>query len=289
MSKVRLHTAQEDKLYSRSYHPKDDILDNEKRIENRLNHLGHGGPIVKQVFDSGDYCHEADDNRKIDVELRCCTEEEIDHWLESKKSRQKKGTNNKDQEKKEPTPLAVLVAVHEDETCVYRSRVCTPLLCPKPVAIASASASSEDAAASSSEPMSTEKKTEQSLKDDPLGSLLTAIFGDGIAEQGEIQVYFPDDDTGAAFEELIAMAEDGVDFRNDPVFAKVKDSLRKAKGEKFNVKDIIGEDDDDEEESPPLSNKPVLSVMEVKEGESVREILDKTLGKRPCLMKNLGW
>lgn len=259
-------------------------------MQKKMQTLGHGGPIVRQSFTGGAFCEEVGYNRHMDVELRCCTEEEIDHWLESKKQRSRGGNNNnrkKDQHKMNgdgKTPLAVLVGVQEDQTCIYRSRVCTPLLCPKPVA-----------PTTSRDGSSRQEQIIGENKDDPLGALLTAIFGDEMIDHaGQVQVFFPDDDIGHAFDELIRQAEDGVDFVDDPSFLKVREALRQAHagGSKklLNLKDFIGGDVDEEDGGAGGAGlKPSSSVMEVKYGESIREILDKTLGKRPCLLKNLGW
>ena len=264
-------TPQEDAKYSKGFHPKDPILDNKRPAADRKEKNGHASPIIRQFFGSGEYCPETGSTRSMHVEMRCCTEDEIDAWLESKKQR-KKGSQNQI-EKKDKTPLAVLVGVEEDETCAYRSRVCTPLLCPKPL--------------SPTKPTASKKLTPQEIKRDPIGSLLTAVFGADIAaDQGEVQVYFPDQQTGAAFEALLSKATAGVDFRNDPSFARVKEALQKARGKKFNMKDVLGSDDDG---ADIVSGGKANSVMIVKEGESIRSILDKTLGNRPCLMKNLGW
>ena len=53
---------------------------------------------------------------------------------------------------------------------------------------------------------------------------------------------------------------------------------------KYNLKELLGEDDADDN---ALNVSPHTSP--VKETDSIRDILDMTLGRRPCLLKNLGW
>ena len=64
-----------------------------------------------------------------------------------------------------------------------------------------------------------------------------AIFGDEMVQSGEVQVYFPDDSVGGEFDELIAIAENGGDFANNPAFQRVKEALRK--GHVTNSKKLI--------------------------------------------------
>ncbi|KAL7542157.1 hypothetical protein ACHAXR_011564 [Thalassiosira sp. AJA248-18] len=293
-SSVHPHTPEDDVKYRLAYRPPDKVLD----LENKqmMSKLGHGGPIIRQMFESGDYCEDAGHHRKMQVELRCCTEEEIDHWLESKKQRPKGSSNNvpatkpEDKAKKEETPQAVLVSVHEDATCSYRSRVCTPLICPRPVVTDTVASHAAAGGSSASKPTTTKTpgQISQETKKDPIGSLLGAIFGDDMnGNHGEVQVYFPNEETGQAFEELLKRAKNGENFKNDPAFAKVKEALRKSGGKKFDSKDLLG--GDDVEDGNVGSSVRSASMMGVKFDQSVREILDNTLGKRSCLLKNLGW
>ena len=223
------------------------------------------------------------------VELRCCTVEEIDHWMGSKKQASSS-------DGKKTTPLAVLLGVHEDSTCIYRARVCTPLLCPKPVEALtttdSSSSSSSDGGTKSTTETSTTTTNEQNAetKVDPVGALLNAIFGNEFVEQfGQVQVYFPDDVIGMEFDELIREAENGGDFVNHPSFKRVKKALRKSRGDgsskQLNVKDLL----EDADGAGGGVSGSTSGAMEVKDGMSIREILGKTLGKRPCLLKNHGW
>jgi hypothetical protein len=119
---------------------------------------------------------------------------------------------------------------------------------------------------------------------DPLRSIFKAIFGDEIADhRGELHLYFPDDSTGNEFDELLRQAEEGLDFTTDPAFQRVKRALR-ANSKKHNIKDLLKDKDGG---STFIDGGG--SILEVKAGESIREILDKTLAKRGCLMKNVGW
>mmetsp|Transcript_4342 Transcript_4342/g.8361 ORF Transcript_4342/g.8361 Transcript_4342/m.8361 type:complete len:145 (-) Transcript_4342:539-973(-) len=75
-------------------------------------------------------------------------------------------------------------------------------------------------------------------------------------------------------------AERGGDFLNHPSFKRVKKRMRKSLGKKMDLKDFFVGDKDGGGPSP--------SVMDV-DNMSIREILRKSLGERPCLQKNLGW
>ena len=288
-SEQRDHTPQDDAVYKSSFFP--DVYDTTKhrasgqqeksREKSSYVKLGQsGGPIITQVYEGGDFCEEVGYARRMTLELRCCTEDEIDQWLDSKKQRNQQQQQRNQQ--KDVTPPAVLVSVKEEETCVYRSRVCTPLLCP---AVPSSAAKTDTAA------LKVGKTGEQ---DDPIGGLLNAIFGDEMVENGEVQVYFPDDIVGGEFDDLIAIAENGGDFANNPAFQRVKEALRK--GHVSNTKKLIKDLLSDDLVSALGGNIGAASsstrpagVMEVKEQESIREILDKVMRKRPCLVKNLGW
>ncbi|KAL3809898.1 hypothetical protein ACHAXA_008550 [Cyclostephanos tholiformis] len=259
--------------------------------------LGHErGPIIVQTFPYGDYCDEVNYHRIMKVELVCCTDDEIHQLLESKKPRTARKAS--DDEVKEETPQAVLVTVKEEETCVYRSRVCTPVLCPMPVPdpFATETPATKEVTANTATTMASTEHTAEQRMQDPIGSVFNAIFGNDIAEhRGELRVYFPDEVTDQEFDELIRQAEEGLDFTNDPAFERVKRTLREtrdggriANAKKLNIKNLLI-DENDGTDIVGKSPSPIPKVMNVKAGESIREILDKTLGKRPCLMKNLGW
>mmetsp|Transcript_1421 Transcript_1421/g.2734 ORF Transcript_1421/g.2734 Transcript_1421/m.2734 type:complete len:1222 (-) Transcript_1421:137-3802(-) len=281
------HTPKDDEKYGLHMPPKGANLTPKQKQAMKKLPFSHGGPIIQQIFDSGDFCEEVNYNRHVYVELRCCTVEEIDNWMGSKKQASSSGG-------KKTTPLAVLVGVHEESTCIYRARVCTPLLCPKPVEVLtttdSSSSSSDGGTKSTTTKTSTTNEQNAKSKVDPIGALLNAIFGDEFVEQyGQVQVFFPDDVIGKEFDELIREAENGGDFVNHPSFARVKKALRKSRGggssKQLNVKDLL---EDANAAGGGVSGK-ASGVMEVKDGMSIREILGMTLGKRPCLLKNYGW
>lgn len=149
----------------------------------------------------------------------------------------------------ESVPLGVLVELHEDETCRYRSRICTPLLCPTHAVdtpVTDASSSNNDGARSSTK--TTSKMTEEQkarAEKDPFGVLLDAIFGGNmVVDIGQAQVLIPDPVTGQEFEELIRIAENGGDFLKHPSFGRVKRAMRKSRGNKMDLKDLIGDDED---------------------------------------------
>ena len=262
---TRAHTKGESAMYAAPF-----------TIEPAIKHQGkpitlpnQRGPIISQTFEGGGFCEEVGRPRRMEVELRCCTKNEITYWLDSRKTEKEKA-----QSKKEEMPSAVLVSVKEEDTCDYRSRVCTPLLCEL------------NAAAKPDITKPNIKKT-----NDSLGNLLSAIFGDEIVQQGEIQVYFPDDNVGNEFDELIHHAENGGDFTLHPAFQRVKEALEKGNGinSKKLIKDLLTGDDISVTGGIGNAGSVVIPGSIEVTSESIREILDKVLLKRPCLMKNLGW
>ena len=278
-----VHTASDDQMYASDMY-QSSPLDLPKKSK-----PGHErGPIITQIFYNGDWCDEAARPRMMNVELRCCTKGEIHQWLESRKPPNTRMAG--DGGVMEETPQAVLVSVREEATCTYTSRVCTPALCPRPVLDPSTigtSASHEAPAKTKTTPTPTDNTAERRMKD-PLRSIFKAIFGDEIADQrGELHLYFPDDATGNEFDELLRQAEEGLDFTNDPAFQRVKRALR-ANSKKLNIKDLL-KDKDNGSAIIDGGGSMFPNVLEVKAGESIREILDKTLAKRGCLMKNIGW
>jgi hypothetical protein len=52
----------------------------------------------------------------------------------------------------------------------------------------------------------------------------------------------------------------------------------------MDIKDLLMGNEDSSSSTSSSS-----AIMDIKGGESIREILDKTLGRLPCLTKNLGW
>mmetsp|Transcript_23960 Transcript_23960/g.43117 ORF Transcript_23960/g.43117 Transcript_23960/m.43117 type:complete len:418 (-) Transcript_23960:270-1523(-) len=231
------------------------------------------------MFEGGDFCPEVNYRRHMYVELRCCTDDEIHDWLHSKK----RGSplDKKDNTRGENPPLAVLVGIQEDQTCIYRARVCTPLLCPKPV-VGTDNGSTKSTSTTETTSATTSKKQKEQTKNDPIGNFLRAIFDDELALDnfGQVQVFIPDGVIGQEFDTLMRLAESGGDFLNHPSFKRVKKGMRKSLEKKMDVKDFFGDDEDGGGRSP--------LVMDV-DNMSIREILRKSLGKRPCLQKNLGW
>jgi len=279
---IKRHNSQDDRLYSSHFAL--DTMDKKKGQQKSNTMTENRGPIISQVFEGGDFCEEVGYNRQLQVDLLCCTESEIDNWLESKKSTKEKRQQHN--QEKEPIPQAVLVSVKEEDTCIYRSRVCTPLLCP--------GGSDTSKVVSSTKPDIKKTSASQPTQaTDPIGTLLNAIFDDEMVENGEVQVFFPDDIVGGEFDELVALAENGGDIMNSPLFQRVKEALQKGNtGNKQLIKDLLSDDTvggNTVVTSTGSGNARAAGVMEVKKGESIREILDKVLSKRPCLMKNLGW
>jgi hypothetical protein len=278
------HTESDDEMYASEMY-QSSPLDLSKKSK-----LGHErGPIIAQRFYNGDWCDEAGHPRMMNVELRCCTEGEIHQWFESIKPPHARNAGNDGV--MEETPQAVLVSIKEEATCIYTSRVCTPALCPRPVldpSTTGTSASHEVPAKTKTTPTSTDNTVERRMKD-PIRRVFSAIFGDEVADQpGLLHLYFPDDATGKEFDEILRQAEEGLDFTNDPAFQRVKRALTRANSKQLNIKDLLM-DKDDGSAIIDGGGSMLPNVLEVKAGESIREILDKTLAKRGCLMKTLGW
>lgn len=298
-SVVTKHTPRDDAKWSKSIWaeppPQAAASKSKDWVEPKVTSAGHRGPIIQQMYEHGAMCMEAGTRRRMVVELHCCYEDEVEQWLDLRGPVDKRreaasplGGGGGGKSKKD-LPQAVLVSVEENETCVYRSRVCTPMLCPRedgrPGYAGAASASKADAASGS-------LLSGRQPSDNSVDSLLHAIFGDDmLARAGEVQVYFPDDFTGQEFDELVRLAEGGGNFADHPSFQRVREALRNGKRtnkKKVNIRDIMDEVTKGSGAEAGGGKTPA-GVMEVKPGESIRQILDKTLGARPCLVKNLGW
>ena len=262
-------------------------------------------------------CEEVGRPRQMSVELRCCTVDEIGHWLESKKqrargqSKQRAAGHRHEEEMEErkhggrhpdndDIPLAVLVSVQEseEEVCQYRSRVCTPLLCPEP-AKAKQSATSTT---SSSTPLNKPKMqvhNAQHTQDggeprNPINDIMDSLFGgqmNNVDGDGEVRVIMADGETAEAFQELIQQS-DNIDIMDTPQFKKVKELLNKQPNQE-KIQELLKQLNTDSETEDNMNGKSTVQskMIEVKEGDSIREILEKTLAskRRPCLFKNLGW
>ncbi len=248
----------------------------------------------------------------MSVELRCCTEDEIDHWLESKKQRSRghskqRGAGHRHEEEMEQkkhggrhpdsrdTPLAVLVSVQEDkeEICNYRSRVCTPLLCPKSLT-QKQNTNADHSKTGKSKARGHKANAADSAttkKQDGITALMNSVFGGGmdVGDNGEVRVIMADRETAEAFEQLIQQSENGVDIVNTPQFEKVKKLLNSSPNQNIMDKMVKKLNIGSDVEVDSMKSAIRSSMVEVEEGESIRSILMKTLLSRSCLVKNLGW
>jgi hypothetical protein len=265
-----VHGPKEDEEYSQPFY---DVGQDMKsvmppRLRNELQKyktaqqqkLGNSGGIVRQQFLHGDMCDEVGILRQVSVEYRCCTEAEISHWLTTKR----KATDSNSDE----FPLAALVSVQEDETCVYRAKVCTPVLCPE-------SLTQEEAASSPVPPGKRAHQQGTTNDDNQVGAELgqkdaiQAVFRSLNEEGGvtQVKIFMGSDDIAESLNELIQAAQNGEDFSKSEIFKKVIEAMDLGKQER-------GE---------------VVQPESIVDGKSIREVLQSTLGLRPCLMKNLGW
>jgi len=266
--RTTFHSAEEDEKYSRltspwhdgtlSGNPRKSDLPPRAFIDPRRKTGYDRGPIIRQAFVNGDFCKEANIRRSVAVEFRCCTEREIESWMPLNKDTPLPEVYGNGAER---APLGVLVGVHEDETCRYRSRVCTPLLCPTHAVdtpIADASSSNNDGARSSTKTTSKMTKEQKARAEkDHFGVLLDAIFGGKkVVDIDQAQVLIPDPVTGQEFKELMRIAENGGDFLKHPSFGRVKRVMRKSRANKIDLKDLIGhyKDKDDRIQSPLVTN-----------------------------------
>ena len=244
------HTKQEDRLYKVDLDPDSPL--GKAHLERKAK--GIGGPIVEHTFEHGDFCEEAGLKRQMTVELRCCPKEDINSWLRAK------NRQNGQQHKSGTTEdaNAVLVSVKEEHTCVYKSRVCTPLLCP-----ASAGA------AESNSPASVEKAG--GAVKDHVGDMLMAL-----SDQFSYD-FSADEDIRREFEEMVNTMGNHVDLMHiHSLLYKIKERLnnhkKKSGGVGANSVKMLGES---------------VAQSGVEKGDSIRKIQEKTLGKG-CLSKNLG-
>merc|ERR1711957_131990 len=87
--KVTTHTPEEDEEFALPLMASRNHSNQQKKkieqMKTKLT-LGHGGPIVRQTFISGDYCEEVHTHRRTVVELRCCTGREINDWTQNRKN-----------------------------------------------------------------------------------------------------------------------------------------------------------------------------------------------------------
>jgi hypothetical protein len=217
----------------------------------QVQRLGHNVGIVKQQYDMGDMCHEVGINRSMSVELRCCTEDEISHWVKAKR--------RPTDAKMDGVPQAVLVSVQEDETCIYRAKVCTPVLCPDSL--------TQNVAIS---PITTgETAPQQGNLGEGARSHREAFEAafQALNQNGEdIQVKIFTGNDVDSFNEMIQAAQNGFnDFTKSDAFSEMMQAIDLGMG-----------------------NTNVVVQGRVS-GKSIREVLQSTLGVRSCLLKNLGW
>lgn len=90
--------------------------------------------IVHQVYDDGDYCESSNKPRKVNVELRCCTKDEMSRLG----IRYKKAVTQDDnglQQQQRVTPKAFMVDIQEipSMVCEYQATVCSPILCQEEI------------------------------------------------------------------------------------------------------------------------------------------------------------
>lgn len=242
-SVTRLHTSDDDKVYSHSHHENELLRKNYKNKS-----LSNRGPIIKQTYDQGDMCEEVGYPREVSAELRCCTEDEMLEWLKAKTAQAKRKWTKAD------VPKALLVGVQESkqDICHYTAQVCTPALCPKQEPTVAYSMKSKT-------PSSKTKRTSSGLEGnagDAITTALTALLGD--MDFKDIEVFVGDEEATGVLEEFMEDVADGVTM-TDPF---------KANGFLSNFLKV------------KMQNSK-SSVIEVNEGASVRELLDRALGKRP--------
>jgi len=267
-----IHGPEEDEEYSQPFY--DGGQDMKSVMPNRLRNellkykteqhqrLGNSGGIVRQQFEHGDMCEEVGILRQVSVEYRCCTEDEISHWLKAKR----KPTDAYSSQ----VPLAVLVSVQEDETCVYRAKVCTPVLCPE-----SLTTQEEVASAPLTPGKPTPQQQDNTNDDNQVGAALGLqdaiedVFRSLNEEGGfaEVKIVMGNEDTVDSLNELIRAAQNGEDFSKSEAFKKVMEAMDLGK----------------------QKSGKVVQPESIIDGKSIREVLQNTLGVRPCLVKNLGW
>lgn len=262
------HGAKEDNEYSKPFYDREKdmkaVMTN--RLKNEMQQykmaqakrLGNSGGIVKQQFSHGDMCDEVGVLREVSVEYRCCTDEEISHWLQSKR--------RPNDTKRDENPLAVLVSVQEDETCVYRAKVCTPVLCP-------ASLSQPEVAPTSpttpGTPATDGNQVETPLGKDEAVEAVRRALNDFSGEITDVKILMGGEETVEFMNELTQAAQNGEDLSRTAAFNKVIEAAGLGKQK--------------------IENSKLGMLTESIDGRSIREVLESTLGARPCIAKNLGW
>lgn len=203
------------------------------------------GPIIKHTFVDGDMCDEVGRPREIAVDMRCCTEDEMLKWVKSitRDASKRKSLTKKD------LPKAAIVGLAESKTeiCTYQAHVCTPALCPDQSEILTTAKPKEKKIDLSQTNLVDALDTASGA----IASTLTNLIGENLDVE-DVEVYFGNEENAALLEEVLNNGANPAKLQGlvNQFFKKVEPSKK-------------------------------LSTLEMKEGESVRELLDRTLGKKP--------
>jgi hypothetical protein len=206
------------------------------------------GPIIKHTFQHGDVCDDVGYPRQTSVEIRCCTEDEMLRWMKSKAtSMSKNALTTKD------IPKAALITVEESKTeiCHYTSHVCTPALCSEQDQVTVKPKANVHAGAFQNKEVLNEVMNAFETAGGAIATKLAEILGENL-DTSDVEVYMGDENHVGLIEELM----------ND---STPPTQLKGILNALFNKK------------SGP--KKP--PALQMKEGESVRELLSRTLGQKP--------
>ena len=221
-------------------------------------HGGHGGTpqsgaiVITETFSDGEWCEEASVHRSTEVEIRCCPETEEDR---DAREVSRAALNARDDHRVLQL-LAVLKTVSElkDEVCKYKVNICSPLLC-------------RDAfAAELDEDEEEEEEEEEDAKKDGVGREPVAA-GDGVINND-------------ATEDVIGQGGEMGDVGATLTASKVV--------EPFPHDDMITSAEEPEMTEETKKRRRRRNDQGTKKKESIREILDRTLGNH-CLQRNAGW
>ena len=222
-------------------HKENEVIRNYYKSSN----FDNRGPIIKHKFIDGDMCDEVGRPREIAVDMRCCTEDEMLNWVKAitRDASKRKSLTKKD------LPKAAIVGLAESKTeiCTYQAHVCTPALCPDPSKTLTAAEPKEVKIAGSQTNLVNALDTASNA----IASTLTNLVGENLDVE-DVQVYFGNEENAALLEEVLnnGASPDKLQVLLNQFFKKVEPAKK-------------------------------LSTLEMKEGESVRELLDRTLGKKP--------
>ncbi len=85
---------------------------------------------VVETYVDGEYCEEIKAKRSVEVHLKCCSDDEVQNYLQIENGGMSNMNNgNKFSLESSEEPLAILLSVREDSTCSYTATVCTNVLC----------------------------------------------------------------------------------------------------------------------------------------------------------------